>query len=167
MCGEAAIHATVSKLSAEREGRFAFWRLLAEFVCLDSAAISADKFCQNTLKMLRGSKTNQGQLCCCLCRLFSLLFSICLYQCVKSFKNDAENKTTATAFSQVSQVSETQVTQNDKTNSVLPLFLPFCVTCVVVAVVAILFCETCEKTLSLSSLLFLPSFPSVSIGKPS
>ncbi|MDR3048547.1 MAG: hypothetical protein LBV16_01705, partial [Elusimicrobiota bacterium] len=37
---------------------------------------------------------------------------------IKSFKNAAENKTTATAFSQVSQVSETQVTQNDKTNTI-------------------------------------------------
>jgi hypothetical protein len=37
---------------------------------------------------------------------------------VKSFKNDAENKIRAKAFSQISRVSETQVTQNDKTNAV-------------------------------------------------
>jgi hypothetical protein len=43
---------------------------------------------------------------------------------VKSFKNNAENKITATAFLQVSRISETQGTQNDKATQLpLPLSL--------------------------------------------
>jgi hypothetical protein len=41
MCGEAAIHTAGAKLSAELDGRIAFWRLLTQFVRLDSAAIRA------------------------------------------------------------------------------------------------------------------------------
>jgi hypothetical protein len=59
---ESRIHTAGSNLIAGLKGRIAFWRLLTEFVCVDSAAIRVQTNSANMLKMLCGSIINQRQL---------------------------------------------------------------------------------------------------------